>query len=142
MTSEYEEGLRLRRIVLGEEYVDQVIRDIDGFTRPFHELLTEYCWGRVWARPGLARRDRSLINIAMLVALNRPYELGLHVRGALRNGCSKEEIAEVLLQTAIYCGIPAAANGYAVATEVLREADRRGDGAEVGERVAVLETKP
>ncbi len=115
----YEEGLRVRREVLGAEYVDKAVASATDFNREFQELVTEYCWGKVWTRPGLDRKTRSLINIAMLTALNRPHEVALHVRGALNNGCTRDDIKEVLLQTAIYCGVPAAVDGFRVAREVL-----------------------
>ena len=118
----FEEGLAVRREVLGPEYVDNAIAGADDFTRPLQELVTEYCWGAVWTRPGLPRKTRSLINLAMLTALNRPHEVRLHLRGALRNGCTKEEIREVLLQAAIYCGVPAAIDSFRTAREVLDDA--------------------
>jgi 4-carboxymuconolactone decarboxylase len=117
----YEEGLAVRREVLGRDYVDQAIAQADDLTRPLQDLVTEYCWGEVWSRPGLPRKTRSLLNLAMLTALNRPHEVKLHLRGALRNGCSREEIMEVLLQTAIYCGVPAAVDSVRLAREVFRE---------------------
>jgi 4-carboxymuconolactone decarboxylase len=120
MTSSYERGLETRKAVMGTEHVEKSLTQADDFTRPMQELVTEYCWDGVWNRPGLPRKTRSLINIAMLSALNRPHELGLHVRGAIRNGCSREEIREVLLQVAVYCGVPAAMEGFRVARENLR----------------------
>ena len=114
-------GLAVRQRVLGARYVDDALRAADDFTRPLQELVTEYCWGTVWTRPGLPRKTRSLLNLAMLTALNRPHEVRLHVRGALRNGCSRQEIMETLLQTAIYCGVPAAIDSFRVAREVLAE---------------------
>jgi 4-carboxymuconolactone decarboxylase len=117
----FEKGLAIRRDVLGPEYVDRSIAAADEFTRPFQELVTQYCWGEIWGRPGLDRRTRSIINLAMLTALNRPHEIKLHVRGALRNGVSKEEIREVFLQTAIYCGVPAALDSFRAAKEVFKE---------------------
>ncbi len=117
----YETGLRIRREVLGAEYVDKSIAMSDDFNRPLQELVTEYCWGAVWSRPGLSRKVRSLINLAMLTALNRPHEVKLHLKGALNNGCSKEEIMEVLLQSAIYCGVPAAIDSFRLAREVFNE---------------------
>jgi len=117
----YETGLRIRREVLGAEYVNKSISTADDYNRPLQELVTEYCWGAVWSRPGLSRKMRSLINLAMLTALNRPHEVKLHLKGALNNGCSKEEIAEVLLQTAIYCGVPAAIDSFRLAREVFNE---------------------
>lgn len=114
----FEEGLKIRREVLGREHVDASLARADEFTSPLQELITEYCWGTVWSRPGLNRKTRSLINIAMLTALNRPHELKLHIRGALNNGCTKDQIREVLLQAAVYCGVPAAVDGFRVAKEV------------------------
>ncbi len=122
MTKElFEAGLKVRREVLGAEYVDAAISQADDFSRPLQELVTEYCWGAVWTRPGLSRKTRSLINLAMLTALNRPHEVELHVRGALNNGCTKEEIMEVLLQTAIYCGVPAAVDSFRLARKIFSE---------------------
>jgi len=117
----FEDGLAVRREVLGAAYVDKALANADEFTRPLQELVTEYCWGAVWTRPGLPRQTRSLVNLAMLTALNRPHELKLHVRGALRNGCTRDEIMEVLLQAAIYCGVPAAMESFRSAREVLAE---------------------
>ncbi len=117
----FEDGLAVRREVLGSDYVDKALAEADDFTRPLQELVTEYCWGAVWGRPGLPRKTRSLVNLAMLTALNRPHELKLHVRGALRNGCTRDEIMEVLLQTAIYCGVPAAIESFRSAREALAE---------------------
>jgi 4-carboxymuconolactone decarboxylase len=120
----YEEGLAVRRAVLGAEYVDKAISSADDFTRPLQELVTEYCWGQVWTRPGLDRKTRSIMNLAMLTALNRPHEIKLHVRGALNNGLTKDEIREVFLQTAIYCGVPAAIDSMRVAKEVFAEDEK------------------
>ncbi len=117
----YEKGLKNRREVLGAEYVDNAIASADDFSRPLQELVTEYCWGAVWDRPGLDRKTRSIINLAMLTALNRPHELKLHVKGALNNGLSKAEIGEVLLQTAVYCGVPAAVDSFRSAREVFAQ---------------------
>jgi 4-carboxymuconolactone decarboxylase len=117
----FDAGLAVRRRVLGARYVNDAMRSADDFTRPLQELVTEYCWGAVWTRPGLPKKTRSLLNLAMLTALNRPHEVRLHVRGALRNGCSRREIMETLLQTAIYCGVPAAIDSFRVAREVLAE---------------------
>ena len=122
----YERGLTNRREVLGAEYVDRSLANADDFTRPFQDLVTEYCWGAIWDRPGLDRRTRSLLNLAMLTALNRPHEVRLHVRGALNNGVSRDEIREVLLQTAVYCGVPAALDSFRVAREVFAEVDSDG----------------
>lgn len=117
----YQQGLATRREVLGAEHVDRSIANADDFNRPMQELVTEYCWGEIWNRPGLDRRTRSIINLAMLTALNRPHEIKLHVLGALNNGLSKAEISEVFLQTAIYCGVPAAIDSFRVAREVFKE---------------------
>jgi 4-carboxymuconolactone decarboxylase len=117
----YEKGLAVRREVLGSTYVDESLAKTDELTRPLQNLVTEYCWGEIWTRPGLPRKTRSLINLAMLTALNRPHEVRLHLRGALNNGCTREEIAEVLLQTAIYCGVPAAIDSFRIAREVFDE---------------------
>lgn len=122
MASErFERGLAVRREVLGAEYVNRSLAEADDFSRPLQELVTEYCWGEIWTQPELPKKTRSLINIGMISALNRPHELKLHVRGALRNGCSKDEIRAVLMQVAIYCGVPAAIDGLRVAREVLKE---------------------
>ncbi|WP_366655248.1 4-carboxymuconolactone decarboxylase [Fodinicurvata sp. EGI_FJ10296] len=117
----YEKGLKIRREVLGAEYVDKAIANADDFNRPLQELVTSYCWGSVWGREELSRRDRSLINLAMLTALNRPHEIKLHLHGALNNGLTKDDIREVLLQTAIYCGVPAAIDSFRIAREVFAE---------------------
>jgi 4-carboxymuconolactone decarboxylase len=114
-------GLEIRREVLGTDYVDNSIANATSFARPLQDLVTDYCWGAVWARPGLDRRTRSLLNIAMLTALNHQTELGLHVHGAVRNGCSYEEIQETLLQAAAYCGFPAAINAFRTAQAALAE---------------------
>jgi 4-carboxymuconolactone decarboxylase len=114
-------GLEMRREVLGAEHVERSLANATEFGRPLQELVTEYCWGEVWTRPGLTPRERSLINLGMLTALGREAELKLHVRGALNNGCSVEEIQETLLQTAIYCGVPAAIASFRLAQSVLDE---------------------
>ena len=117
----FERGLQTRREVLGAEYVDASIRNADDFNMPMQELVTQYCWGDVWNRPGLDRRTRSFLNLAMITALNRPHELKLHVRGAINNGLTKDEVREVFLQAAIYCGVPAAIDSFRVAREVFKE---------------------
>jgi 4-carboxymuconolactone decarboxylase len=119
----FERGLEIRKSVLGAEFVEKSINSADDFNRPLQELVTEYCWGAVWGRDELPRKVRSMLNLAMISALNRPHELKMHVRGALRNGVSKEEIREVLLQVAIYCGVPAAVDGFRIAREAFAEAD-------------------
>jgi 4-carboxymuconolactone decarboxylase len=124
----YELGLSIRREVVGAEYVDRSLAQADDFTKPLQDLVTEYCWGRVWGRDGLPRDTRSLLNVAMLTALNRPHELKLHVTGALRNGCSADDVREVLLQAAIYCGVPAALDSFRVAREAIAEFDRPAAG--------------
>ena len=118
----YEKGLKARREVLSNEYVDQALKNnADDFSAPLQEMVTEYCWGWVWNREQLPRKMRSLINIALLTALNRPHELKVHVKGALRNGCTKDEIREVLLHVGAYAGVPAAVDGFRNAREALRE---------------------
>lgn len=119
----YEKGLAIRREVLGAQYVDNAVKSADAFNRPLQDLVTEYCWGAVWGRPGLPKKTRSMLNLAMLTALNRPHELKLHVKGALKNGVTREEISEVLLQAAIYCGVPAAVDAFRTAREALKEAE-------------------
>ena len=119
----FEKGLQLRKQVLGAEYVEKSMAGADNFSMPMQELSTEYCWGHVWTRPGLALRDRSLINIAMISALNRPHELKLHVKAALNNGLSREEIREVILQVAVYCGVPAGIDSTRIAREAFAEVD-------------------
>jgi len=116
-----ERGLQIRREVLGSAHVDRSMARVSPFGRPAQELVTEYCWGAVWARPGLERKTRSLVNLAMLTALNRSHELAVHVRGAVNNGCTTEEIQEVLLQTMVYCGAPAALEAFRVAERTLDE---------------------
>jgi 4-carboxymuconolactone decarboxylase len=117
----FDQGLKTRREVLGSDYVDAALKNADDFNLPMQELVTQYCWGDVWNRPGLDRRTRSFLNLAMLTALNRPHELKLHVRGALNNGLTKEEIREVFLQSAIYCGVPAAIDSFRSAKEVFKD---------------------
>ena len=117
----FEQGLKTRREVLGADYVDASIANADDFNMPMQELVTEYCWNEIWNRPGLDRRTRSIMNWCMITALNRPHELKLHVRGAINNGLTKEEIKEVFLQTAIYCGVPAAIDSFRNAKEVFKE---------------------
>lgn len=127
MTSEqtrretYEAGLQARRDVLGDAHVDKSLAQVSEFARPIQELVTEYCWGAVWTRDGLDRKTRSLINLAMLTALNRSHELGVHVRGAINNGATEQEIQEVLIQTAVYVGVPAGLESFRIAERVLGE---------------------
>lgn len=131
--SAYDRGMRVRREVLGDEHVDRAVERTTGFTADFQDLITRYAWGEVWTRPGLDRRTRSCITLTALVALGHLDELEMHVRAALRNGLTREEIAEVLLQSAIYCGVPAANSAFAVAQRALSGADEDA-GEEAGER--------
>jgi 4-carboxymuconolactone decarboxylase len=124
----FEKGLALRKQVLGAEYVEKSMASADSFSMPMQELSTEYCWGHVWTRPGLALRERSLINIAMISALNRPHELKLHVKAALNNGLSRDEIREVILQVAVYCGVPAGIDSTRIAREAFAELDAAKKG--------------
>jgi 4-carboxymuconolactone decarboxylase len=117
----FEKGLKIRREVLGADFVDKAIASADDFNRPLQEIVTQYCWGEIWGRPGLDRKTRSIINLAMLSALNRPHEIKMHVKGALNNGLTKDEIKEVFLQVAIYCGVPAGVDSFRVAREVFTE---------------------
>lgn len=124
MTDErYEAGLEIRREVLGDAHVDRAIAGTVDFTAPFQEFITRYAWGDIWARDGLSRQIRSAVTVAVLTALGREGELEIHVRGALRNGLSPDEIAEVLLHTAVYAGVPAANAAFSVAREVLERED-------------------
>jgi len=125
----FEKGLKIRKEVLGAEHVQKSLDAATDFTAPMQKLVTEWCWGELWSRPGLDRRTRSIINLSMLSALNRPHEVRLHVRGALNNGLSQEEIIEILLQVAIYCGVPAALDSMKVAAEVLAEEAARSKAA-------------
>ena len=120
----YDRGMEVRRAVLGDAHVDRAIERTDDFTADFQDLITRYAWGEIWSRPGLDRRMRSAITLTALVALNRPEELAMHVRAALRNGLTPDEIKEVLLQSAIYCGVPAANSAFAIAQQVLEEDGR------------------
>jgi 4-carboxymuconolactone decarboxylase len=118
-----DKGLAVRKAVLGAAYVERSFKTADEFSLPFQELVTEYCWGAIWTRDGLSRKSRSLVNLGMLSALNRSPELRLHIRGALNNGVTREEIREVFLQVAIYCGVPAAVESFRCAREVFAEID-------------------
>lgn len=119
--SRFEQGLAVRREVLGAEHVDRSLAQASPFMRPMQELVTEYCWGGVWTRPGLDRRTRSLVNLGMLTALGSEHELGVHVRGALTNGATVEEIQETLLQAAVYCGVPAAMAAFRIAQSAVEQ---------------------
>jgi 4-carboxymuconolactone decarboxylase len=120
----FEKGMEIRKSVLGKEYVEKSFASADEFNMPMQELTTEYCWGAVWGRDGLPKKTRSMLNLAMLSALNRPHELKMHIKGALRNGVTKDEIREVLLQVAIYCGIPAGVDSFRIARETFAELDK------------------
>ena len=117
----YERGLAIHKEVLGEAHVQKSLDAVSEFSRPMQELVTEYCWGEVWSREGLDRQTRSMLNLAMLTALNRSHELGLHVRGAMNNGVTPAQIQEVLIQAAVYVGAPAALESFRVAERVLKE---------------------
>jgi 4-carboxymuconolactone decarboxylase len=123
----YDRGLEIRKAVLGADFVERSFKSADDFNMPMQELTTEYCWGAIWGREGLPRKTRSMLNLAMLSALNRPHEMKMHLKGALRNGVTKEEIREVLLQVAIYCGIPAGVDGFRIAREVFAEEARAAE---------------
>lgn len=117
----FEKGLNIRKSVLGAEFVEKAFAAADDFNRPLQEIVTQYCWGEIWGRPGLDKKTRSLLNLAMISALNRPHEVKMHVKGALTNGVTKEEIREVFLQVAIYCGVPAGVDSFRIAKEVFTE---------------------
>ena len=124
MTDTYDSGMEVRREVLGDEHVDRALARRTEFTADFQDLITRYAWGEIWTRPGLDRRTRSCITLTALVAGGHQHELAMHVRAARRNGLTPDEIKEVLLQTAVYCGVPAANSAFAIAQEVLAEDDR------------------
>lgn len=120
----YQRGRQIRSEVLGKEYVDRAIAGADDFTKPLQDLVTEYCWGAVWGRDGLSRKTRSMLNLAMTSVLNRPHELRTHIRAALTNGVTREEIREVFLQVAVYAGVPAAVDSFRTAGEIFAELDQ------------------
>jgi 4-carboxymuconolactone decarboxylase len=120
-STRHRKGMKVRRAVLGNAYVDRAESRKNAFNEPFQDLITRYAWGEIWARPGLPRKTRSLITIGMMVALNRPDELRLHLRAAANNGVTRKEIQEVLLQSALYCGVPAANSAFHIAEEVFDE---------------------
>ena len=120
----YEQGMKVRRAVLGDAHVDASLKNRDEFNEEFQDLITRYAWGEIWSRPGLPRQTRSMLTLAMMVALNRPDELRMHLPAALNNGVTREEIREVLLQTAIYCGVPAANSAFHLAQEVFEEQEK------------------
>ena len=120
----FEKGLAIRKSVLGAEYVEKSIAAADDFNRPLQELVTEYCWGAVWGREQLPRKTRSMLNLAMISILNRPHELRVHIKGALVNGVTKDEIREIFMQVAIYAGVPAGVDSFRIAREVFAEIDK------------------
>jgi 4-carboxymuconolactone decarboxylase len=120
----FEKGLEIRTDVLGADYVNKAVAEADSFTKPFQDLVTEYCWGAVWGREELNRKTRSMLTVAMIAALNRPQELRTHIRAAVTNGVTREEIREVFMQVAVYAGVPAAVDGFRIAREVLTDLDR------------------
>ncbi len=117
----FERGREIRSSVLGKEFVDNAFKTADDFNRPLQELVTEYCWGAIWGREELPKKTRSMLNLAMISALNRPHELKAHIKGALVNGVTRVEIREILLQVAIYCGVPAAVDSFRIAREAFAE---------------------
>lgn len=121
MSETYDRGMKIRREVLGDAYVDNALRSADEFSKPFQDLVTEYCWGASWGREGLTRTQRSLNNLCLLAALGRRDEFELHFRGALRNGCTRDELRETLIQIAVYAGIPAGVEAFRIARKVLAE---------------------
>ena len=122
-SQKFDEGLKVRKEVLGDEYVESALKNVDDFNRPLQELVTEYCWGTIWTRDGLPRKTRSLLNLAMLTALNRPHEVKAHLLGALNNGCTRDEIMETLLQATVYCGAPAGVDSFRTARALFAELD-------------------
>jgi len=122
-TQRHEQGMKVRRAVLGDQHVERSLKNRNEFNGDFQDLITRYAWGEIWSRPGLPRHTRSLLTLAMMVALNRPDELRMHLRAAFNNGVKREEIQEVLLQCAIYCGVPAANSAFHLAEEVFAQMD-------------------
>ena len=120
-SEKFERGLKTRRAVLGADYVDRSLEQADDFNWPMQQLTTEWCWDEIWNRPGLDRRSRSILNLGMIAALNRPHEFKLHVRGAINNGLTKDELKEIFLQIGVYCGVPAALDSFRIAKEVFKE---------------------
>ena len=121
----FDKGFEIRKSVLGAEFVEKSFASADDFNRPLQELVTEYCWGAVWGRDTLDKKTRSMLNLAMLSALNRPHELKMHVKGALTNGVTRDEIREVFFAVAVYCGVPAGVDSFRVAREVFAEMDKK-----------------
>ena len=124
-TMRHQQGMKIRRAVLGDEHVDRAVANTTDFNRDFQDFITRNAWGDIWARPGLPRHTRSLLTLAMMIALNRGEEFRMHVRAAVNNGVTRDQIEEVLLQSAIYCGVPAANSAFHIAAEVLREMDKK-----------------
>lgn len=124
----WDKGLAVRKEVLGADYVERNLKSADDFTMPMQELVTQSCWGWLWARPNLPRKTRSMVNLALLSALNRSHEFKVHVKGALTNGVTREEIREILLQVAVYCGMPAGVEGFRLAREAMKEYDQEKRG--------------
>lgn len=120
----YDKGVEVRTAVLGKQYVENALRNVDDFNKPFQELVTEYCWGAVWGRDELPRKTRSMLNLAMIAILNRPHELKLHIKGALTNGVTKDEIREIFMQAAIYAGVPCAVDSFRIAREAFAEVEK------------------
>ncbi|MFA6264204.1 MAG: carboxymuconolactone decarboxylase family protein [Pseudolabrys sp.] len=121
----FDRGLEIRKSVIGADFVDNAFKTADDFNMPMQELVTEYCWGYVWGRDGLSLKSRSMINLAMISTLNRPHELKTHIKGALKNGMTREEIREVFMQVAIYAGVPAGVDSFRLAREVFAEIDKK-----------------
>lgn len=129
MPDSFEKGLKVRKEVLGAGHVERSMANVSDFNKEIQELVTSWCWGDIWTREGISRRDRSLINLAILTSMNRNHEFKVHVKGALTNGVTPEEIKEVLLQTAVYCGVPAALESFRNASDVLAEWEKEQDGS-------------
>jgi len=138
----FDKGMGIRRAVLGDAYVDRAVANMNDFNQPLQELVTQYCWGEVWGREGLSKRDRSLLNLGMISILNRGHELKAHVRGALNNGLSRDEIREVLLQVAIYGGVPAAVDSFRLANEAFREIEAEQAEAKPAKTKGKSDAKP
>ena len=124
----FDKGMAIRREVLGDAYVDRALAGMNEFNKPLQEMVTQYCWGELWGREGFSKRDRSVVNLAIIATLNRAHELKAHVRGALNNGLSKDEIAEILLQVGVYVGIPAAVDSFRIANETFKEIEAEKNG--------------
>lgn len=138
----FDKGMAIRRSVLGDAYVDRAVANMNDFNKPLQELVTQYCWGEVWGREGLSKRDRSLLNLGMISILNRGHELKAHVRGALNNGLSRDEIREVLLQVAIYGGVPCAVDSFRLANEAFADIDAEKAAAKPAKAAKKVDTKP